>query len=636
MSFLPNASKRRRVLSDIVNSTLPMVDSSRRKSLGFDLARIEHNIPPSSIPEPPSDSTKVIKEKAIQNRAGSAIPTMSRAHSYSKYLQVSKSLSEKCKVNSAGFEAPFDDKPDSESFEKLEELTSLRKKLSREVAEANRTLETLKKESKELERTHKRLRRQTLEKETQIRLLAAQFEAKEQKVQENVAHEAQMTDLRLREHENKLLNDYNEAKFKLETEIAENTEYNDPETTKAIEELEAQKSQLEKELEEAISRKEEAINLEMALMEAEVDETLKQKTIEVDKASAQFQEKQSALEQLLNQCDALSKDVQQKQDEKTELENQVEEMEQQINGFDVLKLLLKQELALLNDDMLAVQGEDLDWHKKVEEEQQKFLEVKRKHDMYSNTRRYLEHTIMSHESTLRRFVRIENSIALVRGSEVHLGNDGYRFEKAGFLQIDPDYPLEWKLLVEEALLHSNVSLLFCGSDKKPSMHNVQTVFRFLKQAEQAQNDWSFKISLQSIGFSKNEIFDMLNSSTDTSIEYAKGTLSVISQRMLVQNMKDISLAAKNIDSYETAIYHLFTIDGENIRTHSKSVKYLSIMNLTQLPTSDQIQVLLETTSEPGQLARHLMTETKCLCACDISHGDANEVKPFLQTIEALK
>lgn len=627
--------KRRRVLSDIVNTTPTMIESARRKSLGFDLVRIDHGLG-SSIPIPPPDSTKLINQKAEQNRVGSAIPSIAKSQMYHKYLQVSRSLSEKCKVNSASLDLPFDDRPNVESLQSLEALKLEQARLDRALEEAARVLDALKDDSKDLERTHKRLKRQASEKETLIRLLAGNFETKEQKVQAAVAHEAQMTDLRLREHQNKLLNDYNDAKFKLEAKVAQNAQYEDSELIATIKELENNKLELETELQTVIAKKEVSIQQEMQLIDTEIDKTLQQKTAEVEEASNEFQQLQLALDQVSAQYEALAQELRQKQNTETELELQVKLMHEQIGGLGEVRMELKREIALINSDLLAVQGEELEWQQRVQHERQAFLSVQKKFHNYSATRRYLDHAIMSYSDKTRRYVRVENSVADVHDNVVVLNGTHYGFEKAGALENDAEYALEWELLVRDVLRKSDVLIIFCGSDKKPSMHYLLPAFTFLNKAQENHKDWSFEVYLQSLFFDGEEVFDILNASTDSAIEYPQNKLFVVSQRMLVHAERDLAMALKNEGDIDKTVLHILTINGSNKKTNQKCSNHLSIVNISNLEIDAQVEALQNAQTNIGKMVNYMLSTTNSVCACDIVPDPSQNLNSILLAVEALR
>lgn len=627
--------KRRRVLSDIVNTAPAMIESARRKSLGFDLVRIDHGLG-SSIPNPPPESTELIKQKAEQNRVGSAIPSIAKSQMYNKYLQVSRSLSEKCKVNSASLDVPFDDSPDADSLHSLETLESEQARLDRAVKEATKVLDALKHDAKELERTHKRLKRQSSEKETQIRLLAGNFETQEQKILAAVAHAAQMTDLRLREHENKLLNDYNDAKFKLEAEVAQNAQYEDSGMASAIQELQKKKAQAEEELQVTIAKKHDAIQQEMHLMDAEIEKTLQQKTMDVEEASSKFQKLQHSLDQVSVEYESLEEQVRLKKKSKAELELQVEQMRKQSRGLDDVRMKLKNEIALIKADLLAVQGEDLEWQQRVQHEKLAYLAIKKRHDDYSRTQRYLEHAIMSYSSETRRYVRAEPSVADVGNNEVVFNGTHYGFEKTGPLENDADYVLEWELLVKEALMKSDVSILFCGNVRKPNMYFLLPAYTFLKEAQANHKDWSFEVYLQSVYFDGEEVFDILNASTDSTIHYSQEKLSVVSQRMLVHAEKDLAVALKNEGEIDKIVLHTLTTNGSNGKLNQKTSAQLHIVNISNLDMDGQAEALGNDQTKIGKLVKYLLSIPNSVCSCDIAPGSPKELSRMLRSVEALR
>lgn len=622
--------KRRRVLSDIVNTAPEMIDSARRKSLGFDLVRIDHG---SSIPNPPQESTQLINQKAEQNRVGSAIPSITRSQMYNKYLQVNRSLSEKCKINSATLDVPFDDSADADSLQSLDSLMSDQIRLQRAVEDASKTLDALKTESKDLERTHKRLKRHSSEKETQIRLLASNFETQEQKIQAAVEHEAHMTDLRLREHENKLLDDYNDAKFKLEAEVAQNARFDDPELTSAIQELEKKKQEVDAELQSTVAKKHDVVQQEIQLMDAEIEKTLQQKTTEVEVASNKFQKLQLNLEQITAEYESLVELANLKQSTKAELELQVKQMNEQFRDLDRVRTELNREIALAKADLLAVQGEDLEWLQRVDYEKAEYLAVKKKHQAYSRTRRLLEHAIMGYSEATRRYVRIEKTAAEVSENQVIFNGARFHFEKTGVLQENADYALEWELLVKDAI-KSSASIIFCGNDRKPSMHFLLPAYTFLKDAQESLKDWSFEVYLQSVFFDGKEVFDILNASTDSTIQYSQNSLSVVSQRMLVHTDKDLAVALKHEGDVDKAVLHVFTISG--MKENHKTSTQVNIMNISNLGVDAQVEALCNDQTTLGKLVNHLLSVTNSVCSCDIAPCQPQQINRMLRSLQELR
>lgn len=609
-------SKRRRVLSDIINT--------KGGTLGFDMVNIDHSSSEikqtamSNIPMPSKENSQSINQ--IRNKENSRIPTK-----VDNYIAMNTSLTQKSKIRLPKFEVSYERDRLQENARAEREIDSLREILNgidKELLRAANDLHGLLDLNEEFQSKARQLLRQRADLREQNCKAQKEFDVTEAQVNSRVAHEESMMHLELKELELKLRDDYNEAKFQLEQQVKE-SQFVDSELTEKAEALEKEKERMEKQLQDMILKKKKTIAGELAAMEADLEATLLEKRQQVEKVSAGYHEKQEQFEKVIKEYEEISKEVDNRKNIANELSVKIDELSEKINSFEEEKKQKEQELQRMNDDLRLTQGDDLDWQVRLASEKEKFLEVLQKHENYITTRRNLEHSIMNFSDKARLYVRISGEdYTIVDEKEVLVRGMHYKVDKVGLFkgveepELDDTYSLEWRLLANEALMRSNLSIVFSGSIPRKSSYNLMNAFSYLTEheARYKNSGWNMSYNLQSLIIDSSTV-DLLNNSTETSLDFLGNKLNVISQRMRVHSLSDL-VAVKEAETSNKAVCHVITTEASK---SGKSVTHqLFILNLTTLTPEFQAQYFAESgKGNLQQLLTYLATKTKMICICDI-------------------
>lgn len=613
-----------------------IVNSKRTPSLEFDMANIDHSngnndvsvrrTSESAVPVPPSK--KVAGDFSLRNKENSRIPTK-----VDNYIAMNRSLTEKSRLSLPKFEVSYERDRLQEAARADKEVDALREKLKsldRKLHQAAQELHGLLDENEASQNMHRQLlRRKT---ELRDRNLAAQkqFDALEAKVNDCVAHKEQMMHLELRELELKLEDDYNEAKFQLEQQVRASVLFKDSELEQESNVLQEKKRDLESKLEEAISEKENALSQEKAAMDKELEKTLLEKRLEVENKSEAYREIHLRFEQVMKEYDSASGDAEEKNKIIDSLNSQVSDMNSKIETFQLLKLELQNTLSELNEELQTIQGTDRDWQAKEITEREKYQSSKSNYEKYMVTRRNLEHAILSYSNKARLYLRLggENH-EVVDNDKVTIKNVTYKFDKVSELTNDESYSLEWKLLVNEVLTKSDVTLIFSGSFPRESTYNLSSAFSYMSEAEPKlrESGWQISYNLQSLEIDQMLTVDLLNKCTETDIDILANHLNVISQRMRVESVSELRSVVKNANFHDKSVLHILTGDATNSKTGNTKSHRLFILNMTNLPVKRQSDVLNQSSGEIlSKLLSFLGGHTRVFLSCDLETADDNTQK----------
>lgn len=605
-------------------------ETPRRKSLGFDLVRIELSPKPmrSNIPEPPVSMLKEINSLADENRKGSSIPTLRKPEQLKKLIAINQSLSRKCSLDSTFKDVSPVHQEEGEA-EDIEELTNQKNLLDSALKAADEVLNEVQDEHQDSLRMERVFQNRLKSKLTELRQITSKYDLMETSVVRAVYEKEQKTELELQEFSNKLDEDFlraqKEFKESIEKELAEleSLHYNEKHTVDEIETLTIEKEKLLAKLEEVISKMAESTNQEQAQMQQQYDSIRKEHQEEIEEADLELQTSQSDLDKLNAELNDLMEQKLMKEASRSEIERQIADVTKTISTFASARARLESKLTDLNDDLRALQSENLDWQNKIVEEKDTYLSVKSKHDKYSSVRRLLEDSIMDFESNVRVLVRVQNDSQLVveDGRDLVLDKKVYRFSKVIQDITDKLLGLEWNLLVEKVLTKCDVSLIFSGASKELDSQ-ILDVFSHLQSAEQNFKEWNFKYYLQSISIEGEEMMDLLNMSTENSIEFESGMLKqVISQKMNVRSSNDLRSVLKKIRSVNRAVVHFLTVEGD--APNRNTSKTLMFMNISGLPFEIQAGILKQRSllTHINMLLRHSTLHCKCLHILDIDEVD---------------
>lgn len=618
--------KRRRVLSEIVNMDPVAEAAPRRKSLGFDMVSIE--LSPkrmrSNIPEAPTTGVKEINSRAEENRKHTQIPTID----FRRLKEIKQSLINKQCVSFSGSEQetrsplPEEDGIDSQ-IAKAKLLDEDQRKAAKELEELEYVL-------LELRRDQKNLQKRLLETELKLRELKQRFTYLEHHFMDDVLHKEKMINLKLQEYSNQLQDQYNDTKFELENEMLKNRDFDDTAAVNEIQELKEKRDKLLVSLEETISKKTDSLNRELVEIQLQLDETLTEKKQEVENALSRYQETQNELDLINNELDNMVQEKNLLETSKRELQQQTKEVADNTENFASIKLRLETELTIVNDELRSFQSEDLDWQKKISDEKDVYQQAKHKHDKYSSSRRILENAIMDYEGTVRVYVRVDQRL-IENDRELLVNTKSYRFSKVCDISR-LGFSREWQLLVEKVLT-TNVALVFSGTSHYDINDLLLDAYTYLSHAGSRTKNWSFKYYLQSVCVEGDEITDLLNLSTENSIEFSDGKLvEVISQKMLVGSTNDLTSVLRNIRSSKKVLVHLLTVDGNESVLLRSSSRTLLIMNVSGLSVEMQSEILQQKSdsSHINNLTHHAINHCKCLRVVNVV--DPSNAVTLLDTV----
>lgn len=630
---ISSPSKRRRILSDIVNTN--------SGSLGFDMVNINHSdaewkhSATSNIPLPSREAGSDVSHSegrlTYRNKENSKIPTK-----VDSYIAMNTSLTEKSKIRLPKFEVSYERDRLQENARVERELDALRAKLKgldEELLRAANGLHSLLDTNEELQSQIRHLLRRRGELREQNRRAQKDFDDTEARVNSNVAHEEKMMHLQLEELMLKLKDDYNEAKFQLEQQVKE-TQFVDHELTGQGETLQKEKEKLEQQLQEVIDRKINSLAAEQKAMDEELQETLHEKRQIVEKATATYHEKQERFDKVMKEYEEISKEVENRKLTASDISTQMDELNRKIDTFEETKKLHEHHLQCLNDELRNLQGDDLDWQAKLLAEKEKYLVVCHRHENYMATRRILEHSIMNFSNRARLFVRISgDDLILVDERDAVVGGVQYQFDKVGLLEEDDDddkYSLEWKLLSNEALMKNDVSIIFSGSVRKTPSYNLINAFSYLSdtEARYTHYGWTIGYNVQSLVIDSTAV-DILNNSTETALDFLGKKLNVISQRMTINSLSDL-IAIKEADVTDKAVCHIITtVACKDSKISSHQLFILNVSNISPMLQSQYFEASGDGILQ--QLLNYLASNTKVINVCDITtehHKLLHQVSTF--------
>lgn len=638
ISTLP--AKRRRVLSDIINT-------NSTTSLGFDMVTIDHfsgsensrrkRKSELAIPVPPPNKAHEINELASKNKENSRIPTKVPTK-VDNYITMNRNLAEKSRVRMPSFEELCKRDWLRESARADQEVQSLREKLKlvdQELHQAAAELHGVLDENEAAQDLNRQLRRRQSELRERNRVAKNQFDAMEAEVKTKVAHAEKMMHLDLREVEMKLQDEYNESKFQLEQQVKESAEFQDGELVAEHSRLLLKKLELEQNVQHTINTKNTTLAAELAQLEAALEKTLQEKRHEVEKAAALYHQKQERFEEIMKDYELLSSQVDERNKTAGELSIQIEQLKENILAHECQRLEKEAELHRLNDLVRSMQGDDLDWQAKVDEEKQKYELANLKLEKYLTTRRILEHAIMNFSVRTRIYVRLESKETF-SNNQITTSSAVYKFDKLSRLSLKSDYSQEWKLLVGEVMTKNDVSIIFSGDVLRSSTYQLVEAFDHMTSSESAlkAKGWLATYNLQSILVNANGATDLLNKHTEPVLDFQNGHFSLSSQQMRVLRSSDLTTAVKDVEMNQGGVCHLLEAEATNSKTGKTCNHRLVILNISHLDVEKQTRLFGGV--EVGLLQSILGAITngcKALNVCDLVEVN-DRTEPLLKAIKA--
>lgn len=599
-------SKRRRVLSEITHTDNTAPEPARRKSLGFDMARIDLTSP-NAAPECPALRLR-FPELATRTLRGSSIPVLKKSDRLQRLLSINESLNRKCKIDTDT--AP----PQDEDPYGIQALLLEARQQADEIRTKRSMLNDLEEERLEVRQLNKALLNEIGELKTLIDELGGKFEYLLGRVTAKVETKERDINLDLRNYKNKLEDERNDAKFELENEMLSAKQYEDSDLLDEVRQLKEKKLALEQELATATTAREEFLKTENALMDEEMNAVLAKKSAEVEGSTTTYQNLQNEFQFVVAQLDSANEELRSKQSSNEVLQQKIYNLEANFHDFEATKRTLHDELSILNRELSEIESENRHWSEETKEAKALYDFHTEKYGNYHATRRILEHGIAKYERRNRTLVRVDHGDTV--NNEVTVGTTPYQFDKVVSC-TDRDFSLEWRLFVTDAVLESDAALILLGSQTPDVAQRSARIFSFLKAGEQShtKKGWSFSYYLQSVRFSGRNVLDELNGPTETSIEAKNDKLEVKSQQMIVQSESELRLALKSKE-HDCASCQIYTILGEN-PNGQKSERRLFIVDLALLSLHNQNAVLSGTEAQLNDLVRFIRERMRHMKVCDV-------------------
>lgn len=626
--------KRRRILSDIINTGIQPTEShTRRKSLGFDLVRID-----VSQPEPQQQSVEM-------DRRGTNIPTLRNSERYEKFLNISESLNRKCKVNPSDHNSyiPSSKTLTESTKQTTEKLEAEIQTLDLEIRQATDDLSAIDDEYSHQNMLYRALKTEMVELNNVLRDHEAKFEYILSQTTSKVELKQKELEVNLKEYRTKSESSYSNARFELENELRQVTEFDDTEALSRIELLKEEKIRLQNKL-----QSQDTVNREqLGELEATLNSKLKQNEIknsEKIKCAAEcVRAKERELESLEMDLAKAREVLQAQQQSEAELEQKIQKQKELIENFDVVKENWQEQLLVVTSKIREQEATEHSWAQKVEEAKEAHQKQKAKFDQYQKTIRSLEHALSRFGSDQRVFVRVPRKSESLKDNHII----GLEFDKIASNSEHSEFSLEWELHAQECLRGVLAGLVFCGSEKTNCLDQIKTALLFLFEGMKTTNDRKYDLCIQSVHADDASLVDLLNRLTSPTINLKNKAFELKSQKMMLGNLGDIDTAFKHINLANKTTIHLFTIVGNAMEGDTNQAKsslgkgfrsQLCLIDLSQLCLDEQIQYLkrIGKNEKLNLLLRYLSSNCKCITISEIGEGEKEDLREFLEAVYGCK
>lgn len=618
--------KRRKVLSDIGNFELP---PPRRKSLGFDVASVgleemHSNSSDSNIPDPPPSRLLAINSLAGMHLKSSNIPVINKQKSYRSLVAVKENLDAKSKLPS---NLQLWKNMPREIFKPEVDVESLQNDklmLDRELKSAQALLEQLDTEYDEKRRLYRILENQSSDLRFRLRHLEAKFELKGNSITQKILHEELIAEIELKELENKLDDEFSQQQFQLRNEVMDSGNFEDTQALLELERLKNEKIELEKQMEEVVLERDEAIRREIETNKFEVSK-LNEKKEELTRDIKRNNEGlESKLKRLQTKLQAVLLEKQKEEAQLTALQTKINYFRASTDDTGVTTEKLEADLRQKQAEIDNLKNEANLYHQQLESQRQKYEEAKRKFENYVSVHRVLEDAIMCFSSNPRTFVKLTtNSNVTIQDENIlHFEGRSYQFSKI-LLQNEDQVCLRWEPFVQRTLSQDNASIIFAGSEKQDMCSRLLEVFRFLSAGMQKRNGkgWSYKFYLQGACISELIETDLFKSSIKSMLHFENEKLvDVAGQRMHITNLSDIEHVLDNFQLQPGALTcFFFLIQAVNEKANKSLTNQLVLVDLTNMSLELQTQTLSLQSIVPAQnkLLSHLKKHTRNLFFCEV-------------------
>lgn len=607
--------KKRRVFSDVQN--IDPRPSQRRKSLGFEMARISH-----SKDLVPSDAREQLHRGESQIPGPKSVENGPYSQRISRLISIHQNLARKSETPVLDAHATLslrvtkiEQSLATTVLKQMEEDRALGLRLHKLQEERN----SLEEEIVELKREHKRFVNQIGTLRTHIQTLGKKFDFTEEAVMKNVSHKEQLINLQLKDLANQLQKEYSEIQFQLSDELEKARLYKDDDLLREIAELTSRKKDLLAEQDSARARKSEALEAEAATIQSELDLLRLQMEETVNSASTEYKEHQARYNAVSQELEAAQLKVSSKNDDNHKLKEAIRQMEHEIENFSLIASALDTELQEVSSDLTSVSKEEAEWGTKVHHSEAKFKAAALKMEQHNRLRQILENSIMDYESCLRVYVKAPELSKTDGRDTVVFDNRQFAYNKV-FRKDTPNFEVikEFLCLTNSALFLPNVSVVFSGARavslmKQSIMSSFESLISKLKNSKSRSN-WDFKFALQAIRVSKESTYDLLNSSVTVNISNFCNSLGqILSQKMLVDDTDALGRIIEELPDVDdvVVVLNISASDSVGLKSFESNIMFLSVWNN---PLSEQCSILNGTgaSSVLNKLTAYAYTRSKCL------------------------
>lgn len=608
--------KRRRVLSDLVNTGVQPIEShTRRKSIGFDLVRI-------LSPDKSSESKQPDSQNIEMNTRGSSIPTLRNHDRYEKLLNISESLNRKSKVNNSAVFTPANV---SQSKQVTDKLMSELETLNEEIRLASDELAAIDDEYSHQNMLYRALKTEMAELHNVLRDNEAKFEYMLAQTTSQVDLKKKELEVSLREYKTTRENSYNNTKFELENELHLVSQFDDTESIQSIEKLRAQRSELQSKLKQQLELNEKTLQETEQEYSLQFKEKEKESSLKISSAEDSIRKKEETLQTVLLELSKAQEVLVNRQQSDAELERQIGEKKNLIESFTSTQIDWQDQLTKIKGKLRNNTQTHGTWDQEVENYKRLFEEQKKKQDQYQQTRRTLEHAISRYGSSRRVYVKSQKTPE----------NENELFELHFNKVVGPeekDFSKEWELHAQECLRGSLVALVFAGTSINCLEQLCICLSYLISGLGTSTGSSNVEIFIQSVRFDGHRSLDLLNRSNDLVLRIKDGAMELISQRMTVTGINDINTAFKSICLSEGPTMHFFTIVSNGI--DAKFQSSLCLVDLSKFSLTDQAGIFEKrgTNNELNSILDHILTHFKSLTVCELDDIEDDKNRCLLKAI----
>lgn len=626
------SAKRRRVLSDIINTGILHTEShTRRESLGSDLVRID-------VSEKTREGGPDKNFTSDMNRRGSSIPTLRNSDKYERFLNISETLNRKCKVHSTDFIYASKTNHASETNKQIaERLCSELETITADLRRATDDLAAIDDEYSHQNMLFRALQTEMAELKNVLQDHESRFDYLLTQTTLKVELKQKGLDVSLREYKTKLENSYNNTRFELENELLQVMKFDDTEAILQIEKLKDEKLQLKAKLNLQLeSNNELLLQLEQNHTK-QLREKEEKSAEDLESAALAVKEKEEKLSRI--DADLLKAQekllAQQKSD--ADFEQQIQSKKELISNFATVKGSWQEQLHDVNAELRSLNSVETSWAQRVKDSQEEYETERLKYEQYQKTRRVLEHALSQYCNGRRTFVRIPDNSSLPQENELF----NSEFDKI-ISHSYSNYSKEWELHVQECLRGSLAALIFSGSVKTNCLKQISDSVLYLLEGAESLDRKKCDLFIQSVRIEGTNLLDLLNRSNEIRLELRDNLIDLMSQKMTLSNPGDIDTAFKNIGFSDKATFHKFTVavSRTSREPHQKSglnqttYSTLCLIDLSKFHMDEQTAYL--NGEGPNvllvDLIDHCFKRFKCVSICDLEDTNCLEARNLLKAV----